>query len=454
MLLYLKKTLWVFFACLMAGFLAFSAFAMQDFLLVLALAAVLAAAFFFAARRLAACSRPQALKWPLRAGYALFFVALCVFGLLALPSPHSDLAAVYGAIPDVLDNFTLDGAYADYFVYYYNNIALLLLFSGLYALAGVFGFEFAGNASMGLAVVFSAAVLACTVVLLCKLVAQAAGHGGRPLEALALLLCALCLPFYFYTPVFYTDAFAMFFLVAEAWLLFRFSLSGRLAAAAACGAVAGLGVLMKGTLAVPVVALHSGLADFSRYDALGLPVQTWMCMSVHGGGAYCQDCVDYARSFPTMAARTQAMQARLAGFYQSYSLPEYLRFSARKTATVWCDGSYEALLYLKWPQQANAFNALFTGSCRGFWVWCNAYLVMLYGLNLAGVLASFRQKEWDIRFFLRLSVFGLFLYFFLMEAAARRALMVLPALLLGAASALWHLASKDKARTGQPGRAA
>lgn len=284
----------------------------------------------------------------------------------------------------------------------------------------------------------------------------------------------------------------MFFLVAEAWLLFRFSRSGRLAAAAACGAVAGLGVLMKGTLAVPVVALaisicfmgsqavkkrlaglaalagafalavavpawlvlHSGLADFSRYDALGLPVQTWMCMSVHGGGAYCQDCVDYARSFPTMAARTQAMQARLAGFYQSYSLPEYLRFSARKTATVWCDGSYEALLYLKWPQQANAFNALFTGSCRGFWVWCNAYLVMLYGLNLAGVLASFRQKEWDIRFFLRLSVFGLFLYFFLMEAAARRALMVLPALLLGAASALWHLASKDKARTGQPGRAA
>ena len=139
-----------------------------------------------------------------------FFVALCVFGLLALPSPHSDLAAVYGAIPDVLDNFTLDGAYADYFVYYYNNIALLLLFSGLYALAGVFGFEFAGNASMGLAVVFSAAVLACTVVLLCKLVAQAAGRGGRPLEALALLLCALCLPFYFYTPVFYTDAFAMF----------------------------------------------------------------------------------------------------------------------------------------------------------------------------------------------------------------------------------------------------
>ena len=450
MLLYLKKTLWVFFACLMAGFLAFSAFAMQDFLLVLALAAVLAAAFFLAARRLAACSRPQALKWPLRAGYALFFVALCVFGLLALPSPHSDLAAVYGAIPDVLDNFTLDGAYADYFVYYYNNIALLLLFSGLYALAGVFGFEFAGNASMGLAVVFSAAVLACTVVLLCKLVAQAAGRGGRPLEALALLLCALCLPFYFYTPVFYTDAFAMLFLVAEAWLLFRFSLCGRLAAAAACGAVAGLGVLMKGTRAVPVVALaisicfmgslavkkrlaglaalagafalavavpawlvlHSGLADFSRYDALGLPVQTWMCMSVHGGGAYCQDCVDYARSFPTMAARTQAMQARLAGFYQSYSLPEYPRFSARKTATVWCDGSYEALLYLKWPQQANAFNALFTGSCRGFWVWCNAYLVMLYGLNLAGVLASFRQKEWDIRFFLRLSVFGLFLYFF------------------------------------------
>lgn len=57
MLLYLKKTLWVCFACLMAGFLAFSAFAMQDFLLVLALAAVLAAAFSW---------RPGALR-PVRA---------------------------------------------------------------------------------------------------------------------------------------------------------------------------------------------------------------------------------------------------------------------------------------------------------------------------------------------------------------------------------------------------
>ena len=339
----------------MAGLLVCAALAMQDILFVLALAAALAAIFFWAARHLAALQRPRALEWPLRAGYALFFVLLCVFGLLALPSPHSDLAAVYGSVPDVLDDFVLNGAYADYFIYYYNNLFLLLLLSGLYGLAGLFGLEFTGNASMGLAVVFSAAVLACTVMLLCKLAAQAAGHGGRRVEALALLVCALCLPFYFYAPVFYTDAFAMFFLVAEAWLLFRFSQGGGLPAAAACGAVAGLGVLMKGTLAVPVVALaisicfmgglavkkrlaglavllgalalctavpawlvmHSGLVDFSRYDALGLPVETWMCMSVHGGGAYCQDCVDYARSFATMAARTEAMRARLAALYQS-----------------------------------------------------------------------------------------------------------------------------------------
>ena len=407
MLLCLQKALWICFLCLMAGLLVCAALAMQDILFVLALAAALAAIFFWAARHLAALQRPRALEWPLRAGYALFFVLLCVFGLLALPSPHSDLAAVYGSVPDVLDDFVLNGAYADYFI--------------------------------------------------------------------------------FYAPVFYTDAFAMFFLVAEAWLLFRFSQGGGLPAAAACGAVAGLGVLMKGTLAVPVVALaisicfmgglavkkrlaglavllgalalcmavpawlvmHSGLVDFSRYDALGLPVETWMCMSVHGGGAYCQDCVDYARSFATMAARTEAMRARLAALYQSYSLPEFLRFSALKTATVWCDGSYEALLYLKWPLRANAFNAVFTGSCRGFWVWCNAYLVMLYGLNLADALASLRQKEWDVRFFLRLCVFGLFLYFFLMEAAARRALMVLPALLLGAVCTLWRMAGKEGAYAEQ-----
>ena len=369
MLLCLQKALWICFLCLMAGLLVCAALAMQDILFVLALAAALAAIFFWAARHLAALQRPRALEWPLRAGYALFFVLLCVFGLLALPSPHSDLAAVYGSVPDVLDDFVLNGAYADYFIYYYNNLFLLLLLSGLYGLAGLFGLEFAGNASMGLAVVFSAAVLACTVMLLCKLAAQASGHGGRRVEALALLVCALCLPFYFYAPVFYTDAFAMFFLVAEAWLLFRFSQGGGLPAAAACGAVAGLGVLMKGTLAVPVVALAisicfmgglavkkrlaglavllgalalcmavpawlvmlSGLVDFSRYDALGLPVETWMCMSVHGGGAYCQDCVDYARSFATMAARTEAMRARLAALYQSYSLPEFLRFSALKT---------------------------------------------------------------------------------------------------------------------------
>ena len=144
----------------MAGLLVCAALAMQDILFVLALAAALAAIFFWAARHLAALQRPRALEWPLRAGYALFFVLLCVFGLLALPSPHSDLAAVYGSVPDVLDDFVLNGAYADYFIYYYNNLFLLLLLSGLYGLAGLFGLEFTGNASMGLAVVFSAAVQA------------------------------------------------------------------------------------------------------------------------------------------------------------------------------------------------------------------------------------------------------------------------------------------------------
>ena len=98
-LLYLKKTLWVFFACLMAGFLAFSAFAMQDFLLVLALAAVLAAAFFLAARRLAACSRPQALKWPLRAGYALFLLRCACLGCWLCPAPIQTLPPFTAPFP-------------------------------------------------------------------------------------------------------------------------------------------------------------------------------------------------------------------------------------------------------------------------------------------------------------------------------------------------------------------
>lgn len=483
MTLFLKKAFWVCFALLMALFLLFSVLVMDGAVLVAAGAVAFAGLFFLVAKYLSALQNPEILTWPLRAGYLLFFLALCLFGLLAVPSPHSDLVSIYDSIPDVLDDFVLNGAHADYFVYYSNNLALLLTLSGLYGVAGLFGFSFQGTESIGLAVVFSAAVLACTVILLCKLAGRVVPRGGRRAEALMFLLCALCLPFYFYTPVFYTDAFAMFFFVAEAFLVHLFSRTGRLRTAAACGVVAGLGVLMKGTLAVPVVALaicicfmgglrvktrvfglavllgamaaaialptwavwNSGLVDMSRYDALGLPLETWMCMSVHNGGAYCQDCVDYAWSFSTFDARQQAMRARLWQLYSSYSLPEYLRFSALKAATVWCDGTYEALLYLKWPQHANAFNAVFTGSCRGFWLWCNAFLVMLYGLNLADVVVSFRQKAWDVRFFCRLSVFGLFAYFLLMEAAARRALMVLPALLLGA---VWVLCTFAGRRTG------
>ncbi len=488
MMLFLKKVLWACFALLMAVFLLFSIMVMDNAVLVAVGAVVFAALFFLLAKYLLSLRNPEVLKWPLRAGYVIFFLLLCVFGLLAVPSPHSDLVAIYDSIPDVLDNFVLNGTYADYFVYYSNNLALLLTLSALYSMAGLFGFSFQGTESIGLAVVFSAAVLTCTVILLCKLAGRVVPHGGRRTEALMFLLCALCLPFYFYTPVFYTDAFAMFFFVAEAFLIHLFSQTGRLHIAVACGVVAGLGVLMKGTLAVPVVALaiciffmdglrvktrlmglavllgamaasialpawavwNSGLVDMSRYDALGLPLETWMCMSVHNGGAYCQDCVDYAWSFSTFAARQLAMRVRLAQFYGDYSLAEYLRFSALKTATVWCDGTYEALLYLKWPQHANAFNAIFTGPCGGFWAWCNAFLVMLYGLNLADVAISFRQKIWDVRFFCRLSVFGLFLYFFLMEAAARRALMVLPAFLLGAVWSLYTLAKHSIAARSSP----
>ena len=55
-----------------------------------------------------------------------------------------------------------------------------------------------------------------------------------------------------------------------------------------------------------------------------------------------------------------------------------------------------------------------------------------------------------MRFFLRLCVFGLFLYFFLMEAAARRALMVLPALLPGAVCTLWRMAGAHPRAAHKP----
>ena len=288
MLLCLQKALWICFLCLMAGLLVVRGACHAGYPFVLALAAVMAAIFFWAADALRVLQRPQALEWPLRAGYALFFVLLCVFGLLALPSPSFRPCGCVRLCSRRAGRFCAERRLCRLFhLLLQQSFFCFLLLSGLYGLAGLFGLEFAGNASMGLAVVFSAAVLACTVMLLCKLAAQAAGRGGRRVEALALLVCALCLPFYFYTPVFYTDAFAMFFLVAEAWLLLRFSQGGG-ACCRRLRAVAGLGVLMKGTLAVPVVALAisicfmGGLTVKKRLAGLavfwGRSRSAWLCL--------------------------------------------------------------------------------------------------------------------------------------------------------------------------------
>lgn len=213
-----------------------------------------------------------------RAFRTLFFALLCAafavcFWLAYRMRIHlpTDTDIIFTSVADILRDGKLDEANPridanyfpglklytnnDYFCRYPNNIGLLMLYVGLYAVCGPFGFEAGTDAGQAPAIFLTALAVAVTVFFLCCCARLLLRCNSSVLYTL--LLSYAFLPFVFGVPNFYTDLWVIFFTVAGVYCYLRGTRRDtlRLWLPFVGGILLAVGIQMKPTAAVAVVAI-------------------------------------------------------------------------------------------------------------------------------------------------------------------------------------------------------
>ncbi len=434
-------------------------------------------------RRLTALSPAAARRW-LAAGLLLHGLLLAAAGLLLAQVPIMDLEVVWQSLPDFLDSPFLE-AYNIYYLECNNNLGIALLLAGLFRLLAPLGIRPATPERMTAAILFNCLALWLTTALVCRAAWRLTRSLGGALTALA--LCLVYLPFYLWSPVFYSDTLAMPFLMGALAVCLRYQDTAkprtRLALAAAMGALVFGGFAVKGSLAVLLVALplhlvlertgglKSALAgaaallltfglllggyrlvqrqvllDYTEYDRWGLPIELWFAYGSHGTGDYSREDYEACMELPTVELRQQMLRQRIRQNYASRGLGEQARFFHAKAVRTWGEGLFNAEEFTRTPLRGN-WTAFFTVPGQpGFMplvYLCQALHLLVLGLTVVSGLRALLQRDDPGGLFpAQLALFGVMLFLSLWETKARYALHFAPVLLLCAVTTLWGLAAE------------
>lgn len=411
----------------------------------------------------------------------LFFLSTTNFALAARIGLPSDTDIVYDSVADLLRDGQLNElnpkfdlyypgiglkTNSDYFCMYYNNIALLALLAGVYWIVG--DTYIAGTVEgQTPALVFTALCVLLTVLLLCY-IAYRITH-KRSTALFTLILCIIFQPFYYGIPNFYTDVIVFPFAIGGIAALTEFYVSKRKPWLAVAGTFFSLAICIKVTAGIFVIAagivllldqlkvrekliqllwmglpvlvvivafriwtVQCGWFDFSRKEELAMPWQLWLCFGGRGVGYNYEDAL--AAATTAASQRSAMLWQRLWDTYTNYSFRDLVELEITKIAATWNDGRFETAVYTLWPAVSN-WSRTFTQpqetSYQILFCFGQIYIIVLYFiLALTAWKQLYNSRISSPLFFCTLSVFGFVAYLMLFETAARRALLVMPLLII------------------------
>lgn len=310
-------------------------------------------------------------------------------------------------------------------------------------------------------------VLGTTGAMACTYLAAKNFLGVK--KAFPVLLVWFCfLPFYVYAPTYYTDLLSVPFLAAALmWVSFLYQ-TKKLRFAALAGVTVGLGMMLKGTLAVLLVAIliwlllanfqtvkkrlmsaalclacvlvmatgfkvfyeKSGLFGQNPTDHNGMayPVTHWMMMAQNGSGPYNIDDVYFSGTCPgNYKERRKVCWDIMVGRIIGRDLYTNLGFANRKVVQVWGDGTYQARQwrrpYSYYPD--SPWNSRFdVGDEQHSAPWFRAMHIFHFTLLFAFV-GTLLHRIWkknsvaDGVFLCQLALFGMFLFLLIWEWRSR-----------------------------------
>ncbi len=425
----------------------------------------------------------------LATGTVLYFALVFFMGFSMRIYPDYDFGEVYLAALEFVNTGQIVER-ADYFMYYKNNMGLLLIVSFTYKIASLFGYVATELTHVLPGLILNAFCISLSVFCAVKTIHIM--FKRNVYAVLGFLLFAVFLPYYLWAPSFYSHSVSMPF-VSLSVLLYVISRNKKpaqnrlfLALSVLC---ATLGYLVKGSVLIVVIAIficevlsvhklrakiinlliiivvcaavlflfdlwvfNNSAIDYSAYDERALPFSFWFSMGSHGEGKWDGADRQFALGFDTTEERNAALWQRTFDYYAQYTPQTYYEFLHHKIMATWGDGKFGAQISHNNPIGRNwSMSLVFEGSLLfGIaTVHSQFMLQMIYWLNLISLGFCFFKPNGKKRLLLHLCVFGLLLFLVFWESWASYVLNFTPILIIsamGGVCALSEMKFKSKAQ--------
>lgn len=438
----------------------------------------------------------QYFPWLLAGLCAVFFVAQLVLGARLRFEPEWDMLAVYqggiswGTLGDLtaVSAPTFDAA--TYFYYFPNNLGaaavLAVVFRGA-SLLGINDFFWPAMAVNGL--------LCSTALAVTALAARELG--GVRLAVLAAAAFLLCPPVWFAAPVFYSDFLSFLFPVLALWLFLK---ARRQAARGRCAlllflacAATGLGVMIKATVGIVLVAMGVGLVllgqprrfavfclaallgvglwqgalelavyprqlSRSQADRLNTPLLHWTMMSLQGDGGYDPASYEFTRSFSDKEQRRTRVAEETLRRLKELGPGGFCSLAGRKWERSFGNGTLNLSDMLDdlpaTPCALHDFLLPGGPGHGGYKALCNGVELCFLSLSAALCTVGALRRRMDFAPLVApLCIFGLALFLLFWETSCRYITNFMPLLFLSAALGLETLLA-GRSNVQAPGGAA
>lgn len=397
--------------------------------------------------------------------FLILLISQIVFAAIFRVTPNNgwDFGTIYRcALDQIYGLNSLNNS--SYLLVYPNNIGISLVLTivfGFFKLIGIHNYEIIG-------IILNIAIIDVAVLFLIKTIKLIFNEKQAQFFT---FLTIIYLPFITYSPIYYTDTFALPFVSMALYFITKIIKGDdRLKNFILAGFVIGLGTNIKMTviiiliafiiyyilserikikkiLIILVVALIPIFAlklyinmtfDSKKLDRYSYPLTHWIMMGLEGWGGYNQDAVDYTASFKTKELKTKNNIKRIKKDINEYSKNhELLDFYINKAVYTWGDGQYYIAQKLERGQKYNYSIKKYvlesaSGNNKYFKSISQIQHMVVLMFILCGLL--FRKylspKLKNIQLFSNISIFGIFLFLMIWEARSRYIFHFLPIILL------------------------
>ena len=371
----------------------------------------------------------------------------------------------------------------NYLARYPNNFTIFLMVALMYRLS----YLLTGSVSVMFPTVFNTLAINISIIFA---VLTARHIMGRRKALFVLFITVMFATYYAYTPFYYTDSLSMPFAVIGLYLFVLGVKNGSggfksYIQLAAAGMVIFIGFKVKGSVAVilPVgivysllkfrfkefvciaLALFIGFGSFFvmynvGYDSVGLvseefrdeyefPYTHWVMMGLKGKGGYNLEDSEFTQSFKgkdnKREANIEEIKARVSEYIENHQLIEHL---FKKAAWMWSDGTYYVGTHIFNCVERCWLHEFFLRDGKyyeEFFLYANAYQIMMIGLMLISMIKAFIKPRIDLMVMIRGCVFAVFVFLLIWEGRSRYLFNFTPLYIIMAADGLFFVTDSIRA---------